>query len=102
MLWNIFFIKNGIRIPYEAGTDGPSSLISDITQEGFNVAGWNDSQFPGGTTNWIESYLDLVTKRYKVIIEIRYYNELSKAPDQGEMFYQMMLAYDPADPTTCL
>ena len=30
MLWNIFFIKNGIKIPYAAASDGPSSLISDV------------------------------------------------------------------------
>ena len=87
MLWNIFFIKNGIKIPYDPALGGPSSLISDVNQEGFKVAGWNDSQFPGGTTDWIEAYLDPVTKRYKVIIEIRYYNQLSKGPKQGEMFY---------------
>ena len=74
MLWNIFFIKNGVKIPYDPALAGPSSLISDVNQEGFKVAGWNDSQFPGGTTDWIEAYLDPVTKRYKVIIEIRYYN----------------------------
>ena len=103
MLWNISFLKWGSKIPYAAASaDGPSSLISDVNQEGFKVAGWNDSQLPGGTGNWIEAYRDPVTKRYKVIIEIRYHNSLSKAPKQGEMFYQMMLVYDPADPKTCL